>query len=90
MVDFLIPRTYLLFQLKNLWDMEVTFIPIIIGALGTVTNHLIKRLDDLEIRRGVESTASLRSARILRRVQEAWEDLLSLSERPSATVEVKN
>ena len=53
--------------------MKVTDIPIVIGALGTVTKTLIKGLEDLEIRERVETiqtTALLRSAKILRRVQE--------------------
>ena len=42
---------------------------IVIGALGTITKGLIKGLEDLEIRGQVETiqtTALLRSARILR------------------------
>ena len=42
-----------------------------IGAFGTVTKELLKVLDDLEIRGLVETiqtTTSLRTARILRRV----------------------
>ena len=35
-------------ELKKLW--KVTFIPIIIGALGTVTEGLVQGLEDLEIR----------------------------------------
>ena len=35
---------------KQLCDMKVTMIPIVIGALGTVTKGLIKSLEDLEIR----------------------------------------
>ena len=31
--------------------MKVTIIPIVIGAFGTVTKGLLKRLDDLEVRR---------------------------------------
>ena len=50
---------------------------IVIGTLGTVTKGLVQGLKDLEIRRQVE-TASLRLARILRRVLETWGDLLSL------------
>ena len=49
--------------------MKVTFIPIIIGALGTVTKRLIKGLEDLEIKVREETsqtTALLRSARIQR------------------------
>ena len=51
--------------------MKVTFIPILIGALGTVTKGLIKGLEDLQISGRVETiqTAALpKSARILRRV----------------------
>ena len=35
--------------------MKVTVIPIVIGALGTVTEGLGKRLEDLEIRGQVET-----------------------------------
>ena len=59
--------------LKKLWNMKVTFIPIVIGALGTVTKELVKRQEDLEIRGRVETiqtTALMRSVRILRRVRE--------------------
>ena len=56
---------------KKLWKMKVTFILIVIGALGTATKGLIKGLGDLEIKGRVETiqtAALLRSARILRRV----------------------
>ena len=62
-------------------NMKVAFIPIVIGALGTVTEESIKGLEDLEIRRRVktiQTTVLLRSTRILRRVPETWGDLLSL------------
>ena len=39
---------------KKLWSMKVTFIWIVIGALGTVTKGLIKALEDLETRGCVE------------------------------------
>ena len=48
-------------------------IPVVIDALGGVTKGLLQQLDDLEIRGRVETiqtTALLRSARILRRIQE--------------------
>ena len=51
----------------------MTVIPIVIGALGIVTKGLINGPEDIEIRGRVETiqtTASPRSARILRRVQE--------------------
>ena len=62
--------------------MKVTIIPIVIGAFGTVTKGLLKGLDDLEVGGRVETiqtTALSKTARILRRVLETWEDLLSLT-----------
>ena len=35
--------------LKKLWNMEVTIIPIVIGAFGTLTIGLLKGLEDLEV-----------------------------------------
>ena len=60
-------------ELKKLWNMKVTVIPIVTGALGTVTKGLVLILDDLKIRgraETIQTTALLRSARILRRVLE--------------------
>ena len=68
-------------ELKKLWNMKVKIVPIGIGALGTVTKGLLKGLEDLEVGGRVETiqtTALLRTARIQRRVREAWGDLLSL------------
>ena len=59
--------------LKKLWNIKVTIVPIVIGALGTITKGLVKGLEDLEVGRGVEiiqTTALLRTARIQRRVLE--------------------
>ena len=67
-------------ELKKLWNMQVTIIPIVIGAFGTVTKGLLKALEELEVDGRVEAiqtTESLRTARILRRVLETWGDLLS-------------
>ena len=79
-------------ELKKLWNMKVTIIPIVIGAFGTVTKGLLKGLEDLEIRGQVETiqtTALLRTARILRRVLKTSCHLNS-SERPSSKTDVKN
>ena len=60
----------LAWELKKLWNMKVTIVPIVIGALGTVTKGLLKGLEDLEVGGWVETiqtTALLRTARILRR-----------------------
>ena len=48
-------------ELEKLWNMKVTVVPIIISALGTVIKGLVQGLDDLEIRRRVETfqTAAL-------------------------------
>ena len=79
-------------ELKKLWNMQVTIIPIVIGAFGTVTKGLLKGLEDLEICRRVETTQAtklLRTARILRRVPETCCHSNS-SERLSANADVKN
>ena len=38
-------------ELKKLWDMKVTVITIIIGALGTVTKGLTQGLENWKIKR---------------------------------------
>ena len=82
-------------ELKKLWNMKVTIIPIVIGTLGTVTKRLINALEELEIRGRVETfqaTTLVRSARIQRRVLETWADFLSLktSESSLANADAKN
>ena len=60
-------------ELKKLWNLTVTVIPIVIGALGTVIKGLVQGLEDLEIRGPVETiltTALLGSVRTWRRVLE--------------------
>ena len=54
-------------------EHEGNDLPIVIGAFGTVTKGLLKGLDDLEVGGRVETiqtTALLRTARILRKVLE--------------------
>ena len=61
--------------------MKVTIVPIVNGALGTVTKALLKGLEDLEVGGRVETiqtTALLRTTRILIQGLETWGDLLSL------------
>ena len=68
-------------ELKKLWNMKVTIIPIVIGAFGTVTEGLLKGLEDLEVGNRVETIQTitlLKTARIVRRVLEIGGDLLSL------------
>ena len=67
--------------LNQLWNMKVTIVPIVIGALGTITKGLLKGLEDMEFGGRVETTqttALLKTARIMRWVLETWGDLLSL------------
>ena len=40
---------YLARELKKLWNMKVTIVPIVIGVLGTITEGLLKGLEDLEV-----------------------------------------
>ena len=42
-------------ELKKLWNLKVTIIPIVIGAFGTVTKGLLKGLADLEVGGRVET-----------------------------------
>ena len=82
-------------ELKKLWNVRVTVIPIIIGELGTVPNCMERRLEEWEIGGRIESIqtiAFLRSLRILRRVLETWGDLLcsDSSEIPSTNADVNN
>ena len=59
--------------IKQLWNMKVTIVTIVIGAFGAVTKGFIKGLRDLEVGGRVETiqkTALLSTARILRRVLE--------------------
>ena len=68
-------------ELKKLWNIKVTIIQNVIGALGTVTKGFVPGLEKLEIMGRVETvqtTALLRSARILGRVLQTWGDLLSI------------
>ena len=54
--------------------MKMTVIPIVIGALGIIPKEWVKGPEDLEIREQgetIQTTALLRSARILRRVLES-------------------
>ena len=69
-------------ELKKLWNMKVTIITIVIGAFDTVTKGILRGLEDLEVGFRVETiqtTALLKTDRILRRVLETWGDLLSLN-----------
>ena len=68
-------------ELKKLWNMRVTIVPIVIGAFGTITKGLLTGLEDLGVggwSETIQMTALLRTARIVKRVLETWRDLLSL------------
>ena len=82
-VDFTVPADHrinlkecaknLARELKKLWNMKVSIVPIVIGAFGTITKWLLKGLEDLEVGGRVETiqmTTLLRTASILRRVLE--------------------
>ena len=42
-------------ELKKLWNMNVTIVPIVIGAFGTITKGLLKELEDLKVGERVET-----------------------------------
>ena len=69
-------------ELKKLWNMKVTIVLIVIGAIGTITKRLLKGLEDLEVggRVGtIQTTALLRTC-----------CHSNSSEKPSANSDVKN
>ena len=62
--------------------MKVAILPIVIGTFSTVTKGLLKGLEDLEVGgrvKTIQTTALLKTVRILRRVRETRGDLLSLN-----------
>ena len=82
-------------ELKKLWNMKVSIVPIVIGVFDTVTEWLLKGLEDLEVGRRAETiqtTALLKTARILRRVWRLEETCChaNSSEKPLANADVKN
>ena len=76
-----IVRKPLLIKILKTVEYIVTAIPIVIGALGTVTKRLEMESELLEISERIETfqtKALLRLARIVRKVLETRGDLLSL------------
>ena len=59
-------------KLKKLWNMKVTVIPIVNGALSTVTKGFVHGLENMGIRGQVETI------QIIALPLETWRDLLSL------------
>ena len=86
MVDFLVPVDHsekikenekrnkhldLARELKKLWNMKVTVVPIVISVLGTIPRGLVKGLEELETggrSETIQTTELLSSARIQKRV----------------------
>ena len=67
-------------ELKKLYNMKVMVIPAVVGVLGTILSGLVKKMEELEIggrADAIQTTALLRSARILEKVLETWGDLQS-------------
>ena len=60
-------------ELKNMWDIPVKVIHVLVGALGTTPKKLKKRLSDIGIETRIvelQKTITLYSARIFRNVLE--------------------
>ena len=55
-------------ELKKLWNMKVTILLIVSGALARVTKGIVKGLEDLEIRGQVETIQTT----VLLRWDESW------------------
>ena len=82
-------------ELKKIWNMKMTIIPIVIGAFGTVTKGLLKGLEDFEVGglgRPSKQQHYWRWPEYLEeswRLEETYVHSIS-SERPSAYADVKN
>ena len=66
---------------KTLWNMKVTVIVIVVGALWIIPQRIGKGTADLKVGGQVvtiQITTLIKSSRILRRVLEICRDLLSL------------
>ena len=77
---------------KKLWIMKVTIIPIVIGAVGRVTKRALKGLENFEVggrMETIQTTALLRTARVLRRVLESC-CYSNIIEKPSAKTDVES
>ena len=68
-------------ELKKLWNMQVTLIPIVIGAFGTITKGLLKGLEDLKVGGRVET---IQTTTLFIYCHS------NSSEKPSANADVKN
>ena len=82
-------------ELKKLWNMTVTIIPIVIGEFGTVTKGYLKGLEDLEVVERVETSKLLHYWEWPEYWEESWrlEETCchsNSSERPSANAYVTN
>ena len=69
--------------------MKVTIVPIVIGALGTITKGLLKGLADSEVGGRVETIQMTESWDESWRLEEIYYHSNS-SEKPSANADVKN
>ena len=68
--------------LNKLWNLKVTVIPVVIGTLETNSKGYAKCVEVLDIggrAETIQTTALLKSARILRRVLVTWGNLLSFT-----------
>ena len=59
-------------ELKKLWNMKVTIIPIVIGAFGTVTKGLLKGQEDLEVGDRVETIQTTALLKWPEYLEESW------------------
>ena len=85
----------LAWEFKKLWNRKVTILPIVIGALCTVTKELLKELEDLEVEGRVETIQQQHYWEQLEYWEVSWKIEKTCcksnsSEKPSANADVKN
>ena len=65
-------------ELRKLWNMRVTVIPIVVGALGMAPKRLEREQEEEEIRRGIETIQIVvKISQNTEKVQKTRGDLLS-------------
>ena len=82
-------------EFKKLWNVKVMTVPIVIGALGTITKGLLKGLEDLEVGGRVETIQMTPLFERPKSWDESWRHEENCchsnsSEKPSANTDVKN
>ena len=79
-------------ELRKLWNLKMSIVPIVIGALGTIPKSLEKHLKELNVEVNIsqmQTTVLLNSARIVRKVWSSKESCCYWSSRKNPSKDLK-